>query len=93
MNCFSAAPSSPSRVCAPRPQLRFCKESNDLLYPKVDNSSGTTKLVYACRNCAYQARWQGEGGSVASWRGGAAVLAAVRPASGMSFSNVVAGGR
>ena len=32
-------------------RLRFCKESNDLLYPREDRARKT--LVYACRNCDY----------------------------------------
>ena len=32
-------------------RLRFCKESNDLLYPREDRARKT--LVFACRNCAY----------------------------------------
>lgn len=34
------------------PKLRFCPESNDLLYPKEDRER--KKLVYHCRNCGYQ---------------------------------------
>lgn len=32
-------------------RLRFCPNSNDLLYPREDRSS--KKLVYVCRNCDY----------------------------------------
>ncbi|OUS41901.1 hypothetical protein BE221DRAFT_63352 [Ostreococcus tauri] len=34
-------------------RLRFCPNSNDLLYPKEDRNN--KKLVYVCRNCEYQA--------------------------------------
>ena len=34
------------------PQLKFCPESNDLLYPKEDRER--KKLIYQCRNCGYQ---------------------------------------
>ncbi|EIE21478.1 DNA-directed RNA polymerase II, 14.5 kDa polypeptide [Coccomyxa subellipsoidea C-169] len=34
------------------PKLKFCPESNDLLYPKEDRER--RKLVYHCRNCGYQ---------------------------------------
>lgn len=34
------------------PKLRFCPESNDLLYPKEDRER--KKLVYFCRSCGYQ---------------------------------------
>jgi DNA-directed RNA polymerase II subunit RPB9 len=33
-------------------KLRFCPNSNDLLYPKEDRE--LKKLVYACRNCDYK---------------------------------------
>jgi|APGre2960657444_1045066.scaffolds.fasta_scaffold00713_16 DNA-directed RNA polymerase II subunit RPB9 len=33
-------------------RLRFCKESNDLLYPREDKLRGC--LIFACRNCDYQ---------------------------------------
>lgn len=33
------------------PKLKFCPESNDLLYPKEDRVN--KKLVYQCRNCPY----------------------------------------
>ncbi|KAK9907932.1 hypothetical protein WJX75_000166 [Coccomyxa subellipsoidea] len=33
------------------PKLKFCPESNDLLYPKEDRER--RKLVYHCRNCGY----------------------------------------
>ena len=33
-------------------KLRFCPNSNDLLYPKEDRT--LKKLVYACRNCEYE---------------------------------------
>lgn len=33
------------------PQLRFCPESNDLLYPKEDKDRKV--LVYTCRNCGF----------------------------------------
>lgn len=32
-------------------RLRFCPNSNDLLYPKEDRAR--SKLVYVCRNCDY----------------------------------------
>ena len=32
-------------------KLRFCPNSNDLLYPKEDRER--QKLVYVCRNCDY----------------------------------------
>ena len=41
-----AAPAKPTSI-----RLRFCKESNDLLYPREDKA--TRKLVFACRNCDY----------------------------------------
>ena len=34
------------------PRLRFCPESNDLLYPKEDKERKV--LVYFCRSCAYK---------------------------------------
>ncbi len=34
------------------PKLRFCPESNDLLYPKEDRDN--RKLVYVCRSCGYK---------------------------------------
>jgi DNA-directed RNA polymerase II subunit RPB9 len=34
------------------PKLRFCPESNDLLYPKEDRDR--KKLVYICRSCGYK---------------------------------------
>ncbi|EFN53258.1 hypothetical protein CHLNCDRAFT_25864 [Chlorella variabilis] len=34
------------------PVLRFCPESNDLLYPREDKER--KKLVYFCRSCQYQ---------------------------------------
>lgn len=34
------------------PKLRFCPESNDLLYPKEDKERKV--LVYFCRSCPYQ---------------------------------------
>lgn len=34
------------------PKLRFCPESNDLLYPKEDRER--RKLVYVCRSCGYK---------------------------------------
>lgn len=34
------------------PKLRFCPESNDLLYPKEDKDRRV--LVFVCRNCGYQ---------------------------------------
>lgn len=34
------------------PTLRFCPESNDLLYPREDKER--RKLVYYCRSCQYQ---------------------------------------
>ncbi|KAL6766507.1 RPB9 [Auxenochlorella protothecoides x Auxenochlorella symbiontica] len=33
------------------PKLRFCPESNDLLYPKEDRAN--KRLVYHCRSCPY----------------------------------------
>lgn len=39
-----------SRPCAVK--LRFCPNSNDLLYPKEDRDR--KKLIYACRNCEYK---------------------------------------
>eukprot|EP00951_Prasinocladus_malaysianus_P033461 scaffold331449_cov32-Prasinocladus_malaysianus.AAC.1 len=33
------------------PRLRFCKESNDLLYPREDRAR--KRLVYYCKNCDY----------------------------------------
>ena len=33
-------------------KLRFCPNSNDLLYPKEDRER--KRLVYACRNCEYE---------------------------------------
>jgi DNA-directed RNA polymerase II subunit RPB9 len=33
-------------------RLRFCPNSNDLLYPKEDRA--LKKLIYACRNCDFQ---------------------------------------
>ena len=33
------------------PRLRFCKESNDLLYPREDKER--KRLVYYCKNCSY----------------------------------------
>ena len=33
-------------------KLRFCPNSNDLLYPKEDRER--KKLVYVCRNCDYR---------------------------------------
>lgn len=33
------------------PKLRFCPESNDLLYPKEDRER--RQLVYTCRSCGY----------------------------------------
>mmetsp|Transcript_14974 Transcript_14974/g.42044 ORF Transcript_14974/g.42044 Transcript_14974/m.42044 type:complete len:116 (-) Transcript_14974:624-971(-) len=33
------------------PRLRFCKESNDLLYPREDKDR--KRLVYYCKNCSY----------------------------------------
>ena len=37
---------------APGPKLRFCPESNDLLYPQEDRERKV--LVLVCRNCGYQ---------------------------------------
>ena len=34
------------------PKLRFCPESNDLLYPKEDKEH--KKLIYVCRSCGYK---------------------------------------
>ncbi|BDA44701.1 DNA-directed RNA polymerase II subunit RPB9 [Coccomyxa sp. Obi] len=34
------------------PKLKFCPESNDLLYPVEDRER--RKLVYQCRNCGYR---------------------------------------
>ena len=34
------------------PKLRFCPQSNDLLYPKEDRDR--RRLVFHCRNCGYQ---------------------------------------
>lgn len=34
------------------PKLRFCPESNDLLYPKEDKER--KRLVYVCRSCQYR---------------------------------------
>ena len=34
------------------PKLRFCPESNDLLYPKEDRER--KRLIYVCRNCGYK---------------------------------------
>ena len=34
------------------PKLRFCPESNDILYPREDK--GRRVLVYACKSCAYE---------------------------------------
>jgi DNA-directed RNA polymerase subunit M/transcription elongation factor TFIIS len=34
------------------PTLRFCPESNDLLYPREDKERRV--LVYFCRSCQYQ---------------------------------------
>ena len=36
------------------PKLRFCPESNDILYPREDK--GRRVLVYACKSCAYEVR-------------------------------------
>lgn len=33
------------------PRLRFCRESNDLLYPREDKA--TKRLIYYCKNCNY----------------------------------------
>lgn len=33
------------------PRLRFCRESNDLLYPREDKER--KRLVYYCKNCDY----------------------------------------
>jgi DNA-directed RNA polymerase II subunit RPB9 len=33
------------------PKLRFCPESNDLLYPKEDRER--KRLVYHCRSCGH----------------------------------------
>ena len=33
-------------------KLRFCPNSNDLLYPKEDRER--KRLVYACQNCEYE---------------------------------------
>jgi DNA-directed RNA polymerase subunit M/transcription elongation factor TFIIS len=33
------------------PKLRFCPESNDLLYPKEDRER--KRLVYMCRSCGH----------------------------------------
>ncbi|KAL8611114.1 DNA-directed RNA polymerase II subunit RPB9 [Nucella lapillus] len=32
--------------------IKFCKECNNMLYPKEDKENRT--LLYACRNCDYQ---------------------------------------
>ncbi len=48
------------------PKLRFCPESNDLLYPKEDKERKV--LVYFCRRCGVSLRalgTQGFGGSAA----------------------------
>lgn len=34
------------------PKLRFCPESNDILYPREDKARRV--LVYACKSCAYE---------------------------------------
>ena len=34
------------------PKLKFCPESNDLLYPKEDRERKV--LIFHCRNCGYQ---------------------------------------
>jgi len=34
------------------PKLKFCPESNDLLYPKEDRERKI--LIFHCRNCGYQ---------------------------------------
>jgi DNA-directed RNA polymerase II subunit RPB9 len=44
----AVAPSEPGKGAV---RLRFCKESNDLLYPREDRARKT--LVFACRNCDY----------------------------------------
>ncbi|GMH38516.1 hypothetical protein BSKO_06400 [Bryopsis sp. KO-2023] len=33
-------------------KLRFCPESNDLLYPREDREA--KKLIYFCKNCGYE---------------------------------------
>ena len=38
-------------MAATGPQLRFCPESNDLLYPQEDPEH--RRLIYKCRNCGY----------------------------------------
>jgi DNA-directed RNA polymerase II subunit RPB9 len=52
----AGAPGAPPAVTAAQQaggavRLRFCKESNDLLYPREDRARKT--LVFACRNCDY----------------------------------------
>ena len=38
-------------MSATGPLLRFCPESNDLLYPQEDAEN--RRLVFKCRNCGY----------------------------------------
>lgn len=45
------APAEVAPAKSPAIRLRFCRESNDLLYPREDRA--TKKLVFACRNCDY----------------------------------------
>jgi len=41
-------PSAPKKATT----MRFCKECNNMLYPKEDK--GTRQLLYACRMCDHQ---------------------------------------
>lgn len=34
------------------PKLRFCPESNDILYPREDKQRRV--LIYACKSCSYE---------------------------------------
>ncbi|KAK9832004.1 hypothetical protein WJX81_007830 [Elliptochloris bilobata] len=47
----AAEESEPSKP-PPGPRLRFCPESNDLLYPKEDRERKV--LVFQCQNCDYK---------------------------------------
>ncbi len=37
------------------PKLRFCPESNDILYPREDKQRRV--LIYACKSCSYEVKW------------------------------------
>ncbi len=37
------------------PKLRFCPESNDILYPREDKQRRV--LIYACKSCSYEVNW------------------------------------